>query len=504
MNGGFTIRNSSGLQTGSGPILRRSCGCGGSCGSCQGQEEKKARRSLDRPGGARSSRDFSRMPATRSIDVRVGPADDAFEREADRVADAVTGVGAAPAVAASPAGRVQRQIDESAGGGEEAAADETAEETEADTAEEEDDDIADASGRPKLNSGASADGGMAQVPVGNSGGAPLPSSVRAPMESSIGHDFSSVRVHTGADAANATASVNARAFTVGPDIYFSPGRYEPSSQAGRHLLAHELTHVAQQGSGTARLQRAPGDKKKKAAATPPAPKAKAPKKKAAAKSEIKPCAKDPECTGCAKPSNEFAVHPDCGNETCGTSAALDTKLFIRHIDVNRKTQATTAIWGDSTKATHVSSFTTSPNPKKTPPGPFTIGEKCTACHTNRKGAGMGWFTGFHNGLEFGFHNSQSVGKGVFSHGCVRVAPCSCAKEIHDNTSSGTTTVCVHDGKPCKPLPKAGVKDKQLKCGALHKIHVAPPSGGTGGTKTPAKPAPAVSQGQPPADDTEVA
>ena len=49
--------------------------------------------------------------------------------------------------------------------------------------------------------------------------------------------------------------------------------------------------------------------------------------------------------------------------------------------------------------------TVSPNPAKTPLGMHTVGAKCTACHTNQKAEGMGWFTGF-NGLEHGFHDSQ--------------------------------------------------------------------------------------------------
>jgi outer membrane protein OmpA-like peptidoglycan-associated protein len=82
------------------------------------------------------------------------------------------------------------------------------------------------------------------------GGSALPSKARAFFEPRFGADFSSVRVHTGARAEHAARSIAARAFTVGHDIAFGAGQYFPDSDAGRRLLAHELTHVVQQtGSG---------------------------------------------------------------------------------------------------------------------------------------------------------------------------------------------------------------------------------------------------------------
>jgi hypothetical protein len=63
-------------------------------------------------------------------------------------------------------------------------------------------------------------------------------------------DFSGVRVHTGPEAAEAARSVNARAFTVGSDIVFGAGQHAPQSREGLWLMAHELTHVVQQGPGT--------------------------------------------------------------------------------------------------------------------------------------------------------------------------------------------------------------------------------------------------------------
>jgi hypothetical protein len=80
-----------------------------------------------------------------------------------------------------------------------------------------------------------------------SAGRPLTAEVRDFMEQRIGHDFSRVRVHTDELAARSARSVNALAYTVGSDVVFGAGRYAPETSAGRRLLAHELTHVAQQG-----------------------------------------------------------------------------------------------------------------------------------------------------------------------------------------------------------------------------------------------------------------
>ncbi|MEP7043833.1 MAG: DUF4157 domain-containing protein [Dokdonella sp.] len=66
------------------------------------------------------------------------------------------------------------------------------------------------------------------------------------MQQRIGHDFSDVRVHTDGTAAASARAVNAQAYTVGSNIVFDRGRYQPHTPTGTHLLAHELAHVAQQ------------------------------------------------------------------------------------------------------------------------------------------------------------------------------------------------------------------------------------------------------------------
>jgi hypothetical protein len=82
---------------------------------------------------------------------------------------------------------------------------------------------------------------------GTGNGQALPGSVRAFFEPRFGLDLSRVRVHTDPQAEETAGALNARAFTAGSDIVFGKGQYAPQTQGGLRLLAHELTHVAQQG-----------------------------------------------------------------------------------------------------------------------------------------------------------------------------------------------------------------------------------------------------------------
>jgi len=86
-------------------------------------------------------------------------------------------------------------------------------------------------------------------------GQALPDNVQAHMEEAFGADFSGVRIHTGAEADALNRSVSALAFTTGQDIYFRQGEYSPGTAAGRETLAHELTHVVQQGGAAQDVQR---------------------------------------------------------------------------------------------------------------------------------------------------------------------------------------------------------------------------------------------------------
>ncbi|MDR4513729.1 DUF4157 domain-containing protein [Nitrosomonas sp.] len=83
-------------------------------------------------------------------------------------------------------------------------------------------------------------------------GHPLPNALRQFYESRMGWDFRDVRLHTDNKSIQSAEAINAKAYTLGNHITFNRGQYQPSSQQGRHLLAHELTHVVQQGRAAPR------------------------------------------------------------------------------------------------------------------------------------------------------------------------------------------------------------------------------------------------------------
>src|SRR6185295_6523856 len=82
----------------------------------------------------------------------------------------------------------------------------------------------------------------------------LQPAVQRSMEQAFGADFSGVRLHTDTTADTLSRSISAHAFTTGRDIYFRQGAYDPAGASGRKLLAHELTHVVQQGGSAAPIQ----------------------------------------------------------------------------------------------------------------------------------------------------------------------------------------------------------------------------------------------------------
>jgi hypothetical protein len=77
-------------------------------------------------------------------------------------------------------------------------------------------------------------------------GRPLDAGVQRELGKSMGHDFSDVNVHTDSEADQLNRAVHAEAFTTGKDVFFREGKYDPGSNSGKKLLAHELTHVVQQ------------------------------------------------------------------------------------------------------------------------------------------------------------------------------------------------------------------------------------------------------------------
>ncbi len=84
------------------------------------------------------------------------------------------------------------------------------------------------------------------------GGSPMEPKIQTQMESAMGADFSRVKVHTDIQADQLSRSIQAKAFTTGNDVFFKQGAYAPNNRSGQELLAHELTHVMQQGGSSIR------------------------------------------------------------------------------------------------------------------------------------------------------------------------------------------------------------------------------------------------------------
>ncbi len=189
---------------------------------------------------------FGRMVQTK---LRIGPAGDAFEQEADRVAERL---GALPFAAAPASPTDATRIAEPNGISGHDGHGTVRRKCAACEREE----LLQRKAVP--NAGivpeSASDAGL---PTG--GGTPMPAELRGHFEPHFGVDFSAVRFHTGADAARNAEALNARAFTVGANVAFGPGMYAPGSVEGRKLIAHELTHVVQQAAAPAArgtLQRA--------------------------------------------------------------------------------------------------------------------------------------------------------------------------------------------------------------------------------------------------------
>jgi hypothetical protein len=399
--------------------------------------------------------DFAMVPVRQHRALIVSDPSDPMEHAADHMAERVMNSQSLPRLASTNLRLVQRQVASAAS-------------ARPDQDEPEDpiasgpgqliEEAGDESGRPKLAPGADTRATTHRVQVPDGPGTTLQRGTQNFMESRFGYDFSNVRVHGDSAAARSAEQLQAHAYTVGEHIYFAENQYRPDEDQGRRLLAHELTHVVQQRGGEPSLVQ----RQRRRAGPMDSPRGAGQHRKRQKK--LPPCATG-DCNGaCALPVEPARRNPSCGNETCSGGSAANSSNFIRHLDVDLTTQMVVAELGTAARTASTVSFLSSPNPAVTPPGPHRIGRKCGPCHTNNDAHGMGWFTGFANDLEFGFHNSQRVARGVHSLGCVRVAPCDRAKWIHDNTTSGTTTVCVHRGDHCKPKSKKKAPNRNGETG----------------------------------------
>jgi hypothetical protein len=175
-----------------------------------------------------------RAPALQTK-LQVGPVDDKYEREADKVADSVMRSMANPTL--------QRQ-----------AAEQTALLSRRFVQRRSRQEMAQS---PGVGSKGGAIGGEFESTLqrARTGGQPVAAGLRTHMERGLGADFGDVRVHTDAQADQLSRAVSARAFTTGRDIFFRHGEYNPGSSGGQRLVAHELTHVVQQGAAPQNIQR---------------------------------------------------------------------------------------------------------------------------------------------------------------------------------------------------------------------------------------------------------
>jgi hypothetical protein len=181
---------------------------------------------IDAPSWSFAAMPVRRAPQAIQCDRKTGMVDDPLEHEAESVARRVLGMHgfAGTSFSQEPCNRCQRR--------------------------EENDEP---SGRQRTPGSARLGADALPAVVGdvlNQRGSPLDLQARGFFETRFGHDFGHVRVHTGPDASRATSAMAARAWTFGNHIAFGKGMYSPTTREGLELIAHELTHVLQQGAGS--------------------------------------------------------------------------------------------------------------------------------------------------------------------------------------------------------------------------------------------------------------
>ena len=176
--------------------------------------------------------------------LKIGHRNDIYEQEADRVAEQVMSM---------PEPRLQRQAEEEEEEEELIQTKPLADQItplvqrQVEPEKEEEEEALQTKGNSS-NTAAGTPGIESSINSLKGGGQPLPKSVRSYFEPRFGTYFNQVRVHNNARAANIAKSINAKAFTTGKDVVFGVGQYSPETDSGKRLLAHELTHVVQQGS----------------------------------------------------------------------------------------------------------------------------------------------------------------------------------------------------------------------------------------------------------------
>ena len=188
------------------------------------------RHSREHFGKIRAKREFASMQIQAKLNI--GKPNDKYEKEADDTAAKVV-----QQINSSPQrGSVQKQ----------------------ESLESEDEELQTKSlvqRRENLNGGEASTDLESSIQNARAGGQSLDPNLQAQMGQAMGADFSGVKVHTDSHSDQLNKSIQAKAFTTGQDVFFRKGAYEPRSQGGQELIAHELTHVMQQNGGA--VQRSP-------------------------------------------------------------------------------------------------------------------------------------------------------------------------------------------------------------------------------------------------------
>jgi hypothetical protein len=259
-------------------------------------------------------------------------------------------------------------------------------------------------------------------------GHPLDSTTRSFMEPRFGHDFSDVAVHSDATAAESARAINALAYTVGRDIVFAADQYAPHTPGGKHLLAHELTHIAQgapHSSSTIQMRSAPYIKKITVHLTPP--------QNAELLWEGTPPADAPGSDSFTVSTGKGHSNPDDKPGTCTRDCCRDPMTQCAPPwNKPEKVGACCTYFGDT----------------------FWTGVS-EAEHTK---GGWKWWTPIqpnYGARAIALHQHDDVTGEPIGHGCVRMKEPN-AKRIHDYVNGRRTNVTI-DGRaaPVKCDPKCG-------------------------------------------------